>query len=411
MVNLTRVTKLLEKYDQMHLIKYYDKLNKSQKENLLCQIDNIDFSILEKVSNKENNVELDIEPIDVLSFKEIENKRTEYEKIGLDLISQTKLGVVILAGGDGTRLGINIPKGMLDIGLSKKLYLFEILIRNIAKTVTKINSWIPIFIMINSKRTQEIKYFFENNNYFDYNKDYIYYFEQDMLPSLDFNGKIILKNQWSISLSPDGSGNWFNVFKKCGYDRIMLKLGIEWINIVSVDNVLQKIADPCFLGATVSYNKKCSAKIVKKVSQFEKVGLLCLKNGKPSVVEYFEIDENILKLADKNGDYVYRHGLILNYLFNIHTIIEKGIYKMPLHLSKKKIEYCDDNGDEVTIDKINVENGYKIETLLTDMVELIGDCLPYEVNRENEFYPVKNKTGIDSLESARKRMIELGIKL
>ena len=184
--------------------------------------------------------------------------------------------------------------------------------------------------------------------------------------------------------------------------------GIEWLNVFAVDNVLQKIADPCFIGAVIATGSQSGAKVVSKAAPDEKVGVLCLEDGRPSIVEYYEMTEEMTTLRDESGRLAYNYGVILNYLFRVDSLEDSVGKTLPVHVVEKKIPYIDENGSYIKPEK---PNGYKFETLVLDMVHMQDNCLSYEVVRNKEFAPIKNKTGVDSLESARELMKENGIEL
>ena len=184
--------------------------------------------------------------------------------------------------------------------------------------------------------------------------------------------------------------------------------GVEWLNVFAVDNVLQRIADPCFVGATISTGSAVGAKVVKKNAPDEKVGAMCLEDGRPSIVEYYEMTEELMNAKDAQGEPAYNFGVILNYLFREKDLEEIVAKKLPLHIVEKKIPYLDENGEPV---KPEAPNGYKFESLVLDMIHQMDSCLPFEVVRRKEFAPIKNKTGVDSVESARELLVENGVVL
>lgn len=403
------VKKILEKYGQTHLLKYYNELSSENQDKLLNQINSIDFSLLSLLDNKEHKVEKGkLEPLGALTINEIEQKKDEFLAAGLDAIRNGKVGAVLLAGGQGTRLGFDKPKGMLNVGINKTLYLFESLINNIMAVVKQADAWIPLFIMTSEKNNDDTVNFFEENNYFGYNKDYVSFFIQEMAPCVDYNGKILLEAKDRVASSPNGNGGWFSSLKKAGLSDKIEKDGIEWLNVFAVDNVLQKIADPCFIGAVIATGSQSGAKVVSKAAPDEKVGVLCLEDGRPSIVEYYEMTEEMTTLRDESGRLAYNYGVILNYLFRVDSLEDSVGKTLPVHVVEKKIPYIDENGSYIKPEK---PNGYKFETLVLDMVHMQDNCLSYEVVRNKEFAPIKNKTGVDSLESARELMKENGIEL
>ena len=229
-----------------------------------------------------------------------------------------------------------------------------------------------------------------------------------MAPSCDYNGKIYLEEKGKLSLSPNGNGGWFSSFAKAGLLDDAKGRGVEWLNVFAIDNVLQRIADPVFVGAVIEEGYVSGGKVVRKANENERVGNLCLEDGKPQIVEYYEMTPELLSMRKPNGDLVFNFGVILNYLFRIDKLVDIINTEIPVHVVEKKIPYLDDKGELVKPEKIN---GYKFETLVLDMVHLMDDCLPYEVIREKEFAPIKNPTGVDSVESARELMKLNGIEL
>ena len=184
--------------------------------------------------------------------------------------------------------------------------------------------------------------------------------------------------------------------------------GVEWLNIFAVDNVLQRIADPVFVGATLESGCVSGAKVVRKADPHEKVGVLCLEDGKPSIVEYYEMTDEIINSREPNGDLSYNFGVILNYLFRVDKLEQIMNEKMPVHVVEKKIPYMTADGEYI---KPETPNGYKYELLVLDMIHLLDNCLSFEVVRDYEFAPIKNKTGIDSVESARALLQKNGVAL
>ncbi|MDD3368908.1 MAG: UDPGP type 1 family protein [Lachnospiraceae bacterium] len=401
--------KVLAEHDQEQLLKYYNELSEEEQKTLLNQIASIDFSVLELCKHKEEAAgKGKIAPLAAMQLPEIESRKEEFTKIGVDALKAGKVGAVLLAGGMGTRLGSDNPKGMYNIGLTKEVYIFERLIENMMDVVNQTGAWIPLFIMTSDKNSETTIAFLEEKNFFGYNKDYVTFFKQEMAPACDYNGKIYLEEKGKISTSPNGNGGWFLSMIRCGVLDKVKSFGVEWLNIFAVDNVLQRIADPVFVGATIATGSSVGAKVVKKAAPDEKVGVMCLEDGRPSIVEYYELTDELMNAKDANGEPAYNFGVILNYLFNLQDLENIVKKSMPLHIVEKKIPYLDENGNPV---KPETPNGYKFETLVLDMIHLADSCLPFEVIRNKEFAPIKNKTGIDSVESARALCAENGIKL
>ena len=409
-MNYNEAKELLNKNNQSHLLEYFDELNDDQKEHLLEQISEIDFDLIKLIENADTPDERGvITPLDAeVSIKEIEENADKFRAKGVEAIKEGKVAALLLAGGMGTRLGSDKPKGMYNIGETKDVFIFEMLIRNLMDVVDEVGVWVPLYIMTSEKNDKDTREFFEEKNYFGYNKDYVKFFKQEMAPACDFNGKIYLERKDRISTSPNGNGGWFISFNKAGLLDEAKAKGIEYINLFAVDNVCQRMVDPLFVGAMLDGGYVSASKVVSKAAPEEKVGVLCLEDGKPSIVEYYELTEEMRYETLPDGSLAYKDGVILNYLFSIKALEENMHNNLSTHVVKKKIECLDENGNTK---KPETENGYKFETLVLDMIHDMDNCLAYEVVREKEFAPIKNKTGVDSVDTAKELLKKNGVEL
>ena len=408
-MNLENARKKLEEYGQLHVLNYYDELTDEQKEALLKQIDETDFSVIRYAANPHGNqTRGKITPLGAMEIPEIEKNKEHFTEVGLKALREQKIGAVLLAGGMGTRLGSDDPKCMYDIGITKPVYIMQRLIENLMDVVREAGVPVPLFIMTSDKNHDKTVGFMEEMDCFGYDKDMVRFFKQDMAPAVDYNGKVYMENKYRIATSPNGNGGWFLSMMNSGVLDRAKELGVEWLNIFAVDNVLQRISDPCFVGATLDSGCATGAKVVRKVAPDEKVGALCLEDGRPSIVEYYDMTPELLEAKDEKGEPAYNFGVILNYLFREKDLERIVNDALPVHVVEKKIPYMDKDGNEV---KPEEPNGYKFEQLAVDLVHELDTCLPYEVLREKEFAPIKNKTGIDSVESARELCKLNGIEL
>ncbi len=398
----------IKKYGQEQLLRFESELTDEQKNKLYSQIESLDFDLLKNIEEKPALNKGVISPLKAMELIEINVYREELKNIGLDAIRNGKVGAVMLAGGMGTRLGSDNPKGMYNVGITRKLYIFQCLINNLFDVVHESGSYIPLFIMTSDLNYESTTEFFEDKDYFGYPKDYVHFFKQEMAPACDYNGKVFLEAKDKVAVSPNGNGGWFLSMMRTGMLEKVKDYGIEWLNIFAVDNVCQRICDPAFIGATIKKDKTVGAKVVRKATPDERVGTICLEDGKPSIIEYYELTDEMAEERDERGERVYNFGVILNYLFRVDELEEIVKKSLPYHVVEKKIPYIDENGNFV---KPESPNGYKFEQLVLDMIHLAASCLPYEVEREREFAPIKNKTGIDSVESARELLKLNGVEL
>ncbi|MCD7891492.1 MAG: UDPGP type 1 family protein [Ruminococcus sp.] len=410
MLRLNEAKKILEKYNQMHILKYYDELSEEEKANLLTQIESADFSVLESLDSSEEfgGKRGSFEPLGAVTADEIEKNHDVFSEVGLDAIRQGKAAAVLLAGGQSTRLGFDKPKGMYNMGVEHEVYIFQCLMNNLLDVVRQAGAWIPLYIMTSEKNYGETVEFFREKNNFGYNGEYIKFFVQDMAVSTDCDGKVLMESKCSISMSPNGNGGWFSSIVRAGLLEEIKNKGVEWLNVFSVDNVLQRMADPAFLGAVILSGCQSGGKVVSRAAPDEKVGVLCLEDGKPSIVEYYEMTEEMRTRCEPDGTLSYNYGVILNYLFNVNKLEEIADNKMPIHVVKKKIPYMDETGEMIKPDE---PNGYKFETLVLDMIHMQDSCLSYEVDRRREFAPIKNLSGVDSVDTARILLAKNGVEL
>ncbi len=401
----------LKEYGQEHLLRFFDELNEEEKKSLIDQINEADFTLLDALKDKDQNKTSDdkggkIAPLGALEIDEITKNKEKFEAKGLEALRQGKVAALLLGGGQGTRLGFDGPKGSYNLGVTREFYIFQAQINNMLDVCKKAGCYFPLIIMTSDKNDAETRRFLKEKNYFGYPEEKIRFFRQDMAPSVDYEGKIYLEGKAQLSLSPNGNGGWFKSLVKSGLDKELVKMGVEFINVFSMDNVLQRICDPVFIGATLLSGCNCGAKVVAKNAPGEKVGALCLKDGLPTIVEYYEMGDQLAAEKDENGKLKYRFGVILNYLFSLKRMYEIVDGKMPLHIVEKKIPYIDKQGNLI---KPETPNGYKFEYLATDTVRDMLSCLSFEVEREREFAPIKNKEGVDSVVSARELLAKNGV--
>lgn len=401
------ISKKLELLGQGQLLRFYDELDEAGRKHLENRIESLDYSVLD--IKDEELARGHFEPLGAMTLDAIAKNKAAFTEKGLEAIRQGKVGAVLLAGGQGSRLGFEKPKGMFNIGLTHTLYIFECLINNLLDVVKQAGAYVPLFVMTSELNDKDTREFFEAQDHFGYDKEYVTFFVQEQLPVVDTEGKLMLSEKDEVACAPNGNGGWYASMRRAGIFHSITHAGkLEWLNVFAVDNVLQRIADPCFIGAVIDSGCTCGAKVVSKASPDEKVGVLCLEDGRPSIVEYYEMTDQMRTLYNEDGTLSYRFGVILNYLFRVDELEAAWKVKLPVHRAFKQVSFIDENGNKVRPEK---PNAYKFETLVLDMVKLQKSCLAYEVDREREFAPVKNKTGIDSVESARELLKKNGIEL
>ncbi len=402
-ISYEEMKKKLKEYDQMQILSNYERLDNQKKAELAEQIERIDFDQINKLyqtTKEEVSFENDIiEPISYIEKDKLAKEELEkYLNLGESAIKEGKYSIVTMAGGQGTRLGHSGPKGTFDIGLDSHKSIFEILADNIKEESKKYNVMIPWYIMTSKENNDQTKEFFEENDYFGYNKDYVKFFQQGKLPMCDENGRILINEKGLIKEASDGHGGIFQSMKRNNITEDMKKQGVEWAFIGPVDNVLVKMVDPVLLGVMIDKKVLAGGKSVVKANPSEKVGVFCKRNGKPGVVEYTEISKEMAEQVDENGELVFGESHINCNLFNVEAIEEVANKNLPYHIAHKKASYLDENGNLVVPDK---PNAYKFESFIFDAFDMLKDMAILRVKREEEFAPVKNAEGTDSPETAR----------
>ncbi|MFC1677181.1 UTP--glucose-1-phosphate uridylyltransferase [Planctomycetota bacterium] len=413
--NFENVTKLLKKHDQGHLLAFWQQLDQHQKNDLLAQIDQLDFSqiptwINQYVKNPSPAaIPTDFAPAPSYSptpqTPELQKKYDQAVKMGKNLISKGKIAAFVVAGGQGTRLGFNGPKGNLPISPIKNKTLFQIFAENIAAAAKKYNSACPWYIMTSPLNHDQTMAIFSDNDYFGLNKKDVFIFPQGTMPNFDFNGNILLAGAADIARSPDGHGGSLKALYKSGAIDDMKKHGVEYISYFQVDNPLINIFDPLFIGLHAQGNAQMSSKALPKTDPLEKVGNFCLVDGKVAVIEYSDLPDAQAKRRNPDKSLMFGLGSIAIHIINTDFVAQlnaKG-FSLPLHKAIKKIPYIDENANPVTPDK---PNGVKLETFVFDALSFAENSIILQTIREQEFAPTKNATGPDSAQTAKQMMID-----
>ena len=395
---------LLKMYNQEHVIRLMEKLNESQKRELIEQISKIDFhQIKELYDNTKKEIEIKenkIEPLPYLDKKKLsKEQKEEFDKLGKEVIENGQYAVVTMAGGQGTRLGHSGPKGTFKLDVyGKGKYLFEILAENLKEANQKYGTIIPWYIMTSKQNNEETIEFMEKHNYFGYDKNSVRFFAQSELPLVDTEGKLLIGKDMKIKEASDGNGGTYSSLRASGCLAEMKEKGIKWVFIGGVDNALLKMADITLLGMAIKQNVQIASKSIVKANPHERVGVFGKMNGHPKVIEYSEMPEKMAEELDENGELKYGEAHIMCNLYTIEAI--EKISKEPLiyHSAFKKNSYIDENGKEI----IPAEpNAFKFESFIFDAFEFFDDIAILRGKREDDFAPVKNRTGEDSPRTAK----------
>ena len=398
----------LIKYDQQHLLMFYDEINEAEKEKILNQILNIDFEeIIELYKNsykEEDYSNVKISPIEHIIRENIDKMHeTYYKSIGERVIKNNEFAVATMAGGQGTRLGYKGPKGTYELELDPKKSLFEIQCENLKQAKEKYNVVIPWYIMTSEENNNATIKYFEEHNYFDYPRESIHFFIQSKLPIIDTNGKLILSEPYLIKEAANGNGNIFNSMKKDKVIQDLEQKNIKWIFIGGIDNVLLKTVDPLFIGMTVSKKLDIASKSIFKEDEEKQEYVFCKVNDKPSIFDCESINPDYNNAKDELGNYLYKYINIVSHLFSIDAIKILQDIKLPYHRAYKKNAFVNEEGMKQVPDKPNT---FKFENFIFDGFKYFDNMLLLRVKEEDEFAPIKNFTGKYNPDTAKEKYLK-----
>lgn len=403
---------LTKEYGQEHLLTYVAELPETEANQLLDQVLSIDYAMSAKLfAEAENdsaaNTELNVTPLPCSEIKKMSaEKIAALEVLGNQAIAANQVCAVTVAGGQGTRLGHNGPKGTYSIGLPSGRSLFQILCDKLIRLCNANKGRIPWYIMTSTENNAQTVAFFEENNYFGYPKEDVMFFIQGMLPIVDSKtGKILLRGKGEVALGADGHGGVFKAMKTSGALADMEKRGIRYVFLCGIDNVLVQMASPLFIGFAIDEDTDCASKGIIKRDPYEKAGVFCYNNGSPAVIEYTELNDELRFATDDKGEYKYGDINILNYVFKFDVLNRIANMGLPYHTAFKKAPYVDAEGNVVKPEK---ENGYKFETFIFDAFSQLSNMSVLRGVREEEFAPVKNKEGEDSPATAKALLMAAG---
>lgn len=406
---LSEVKKILSKYNQEHLIQFYSELTEKQKSDLLNQILKIDFeeilnlyeeSKLEVLNSTEN-----IEPLDYsIKADFTKSEKKQLTSLGIKAIKSGKVGVITLAGGQGSRLGFSGPKGTFSLETTPRKSLFEIVCDYLKRYATKYKVNIPWYIMTSTNNYFDTISFFEQNNFFEYGRNNIIFFVQDNMPIVDTNGKLVLSEIYKVNLASNGNGNLFSALKKSNLIKDMEQKKLQWLFVGGIDNVLLDPLDPIFIGYTINSKCEIGSKTLFKENPADISWIFARKNKKPAIADCENFTEEISKLTDSKGKYLYREKNMLAHIFSLKAITKMANIKFPYHRAFRKNAFVNFEGMKEVPEKPNI---YKFEQFVFDSFSYFNNIALLRVNADEEFAPIKDFTSIYNPEIAAKRYEEL----
>ena len=414
MSDLESAKQILKKYNQEHLISFYDELNKEEKEKLVNQICDLDFEqILKLYDDSMTDEEIDEKDITALDYvikrKLSDNQLKELKEIGEDVIRSGKYAVVTLAGGQGSRLGYRGPKGTYELEFEPhKRSLFELMCEQLHKAYEKYGVFINWYIMTSTENYSQTKNYFRMKNFFNYPEENIKFFTQSNLPLIDINKKLMLEEMYKIRVGANGNGDVFNSMLKHNILNDIEKKEIDWVMFTGIDNVILDIVDPILLGLTIKQEFEVASKSIFKSDASNKEWIFVKHKGKPRIISPDYLSDKMKNEQFSDGRYKYREINILAHLFSREALKKLSDVKLEYHRAFKKNTFINEEGMKQVPES---PNSYKFENFIFDAFKYFNDMTILEVEKSDEFAPIKDFTGPFNPEVAKNLYEAKQIKL
>lgn len=407
----TDLLDLLRPHGQEHLLDHWDALTPGQQETFRAELTGLDLAEVctyyartaESMKSAGEKLDDHMQPLQESQcgavVKSSDRELANYANSSYEEISLGRVGILLLAGGQGTRLGTSYPKGMYNVGLPSQKTLFQLQaerissLQKLAEAKTGRAGKISWYIMTSASTVKPTSDFFAEHNYFGLDAENVFIFQQGTLPCFTFEGKMILGEKGALSRAPDGNGGLYRALKNEGVLADMKVKGVNFIQLYCVDNVLVKVGDPVFMGYCLAKEAECANKVVRKGFPTEAVGITCKVDGHYQVVEYSEITQKSSEKRNKDGSLVYGAANICIHFFTFDFLERVVMFNedaLQHHVAKKKIPFINAEGNLVKPDK---PNGIKMEKFVFDVFQFAKNFVVWECLRDEEFAPLKNAEG------------------
>ena len=410
MPNIETIRRMLADCGQEHLLRFYDQLSETQQAGLIKQIESIDFERMGEwidqyvLRKPEVEVPEDIEPVETLPARpRDEGERRRYadaRRLGAELVAAGKVAAFVVAGGQGTRLGCEGPKGCLKATPVTRKPLFQLFAEQILAASRRGGVSVPWYVMTSPENDVATRAFFRQHDCFGLPADDVFFFEQGTMPAIGFDGKLILADKGSLALSPDGHGGSLTAMRRSGALDDMARRGVELISYFQVDNPLVRCLDPLMLGLHAAADAQVSAKCLPKRDPMEKLGNLCIVDGRVRVIEYSDLPDELAVATTEDGRLRFSAGSIAIHVFSrsfVEELTAGGRANLPYHRAEKKVARINDVGEVI---QPREPNAVKLEMFVFDAMPLARKVVVLETERDEEFSPIKNASGDDTLASS-----------
>ncbi|MFN4242749.1 MAG: UTP--glucose-1-phosphate uridylyltransferase [Tepidisphaerales bacterium] len=409
--DLQQIREQLRAIGQEHVLKFWPQLSETGRAKLLGQLAEQNLPLLARLAEDyvRNKPKVEL-PAQILPPKVYPRVPTgdltelygRARARGMELLMAGKVGAFLVAGGQGTRLGYDGPKGEYPVTPIKNKPLFQVFAEQLLFWGRTTGRIVPWYIMTSELNDAATRAFFEKHGYFGYPKQDVVFFQQGMVPAFAFDGKLLLEAKDSLALAADGHGGSLTALRRSGALDDLSRRGIVHLSYFQVDNPLVYCIDPLFLGLHDLTGSEMSSKTVTKAHALEKVGNFCVADGKLQVIEYSDLPESLAKKTNADGSLVFNYGSIAIHALRVSFIdrlTKSGSVSLPWHRAEKKVACIDDAGNPVRPEK---PNAVKLEQFVFDAIPLAENPMVFETLREEEFSPVKNAEGADSPHTSRR---------
>lgn len=416
------ISATLQQHGQAHLLRWWDTLDEAAQAELLRQLEQVDFAQLAAVFSQ-NSSAAEADPAAAPADTQRADRATAPTHVirqpqsaadqavwaaaaatGELLLQQGRVAVITVAGGQGSRLGFEHPKGMFPIGPVSDRSLFQIFAEQILARRRRHGGSIPWLIMTSDATHTETLRFFEQNNWFGLDPATVTFFQQGTLPALDARtGQILLEDRGRLCLSPDGHGGLISALSRSGLLQRLAGAGVDHLFYHQVDNPTAILCDPALIGFHAQQQSSLTTSVVRKLTPTERMGVLADLDGRTEIIEYSELTPQQAAREDAAGQWIFWAGNTAIHVFTrtfLEQLAEDGC-RLPLHIARKAVPHLDDNGARWQPQPGAPPNGIKLERFIFDALPLAPRTLIVEGNRPREFNPVKNRDGADSPATAR----------
>jgi len=421
--SLTELRGLLRPFGQDHLLRWWEELSLEEREQFSQEIQSLDLQLVCSLydandqaphpadNTPEHRARAAQPPQQVVRLGDSDEHRVaaeEARRVGTHELQAGHVAAILVAGGQGTRLGFAHPKGMFPIGPVSEHSLFRLAAEQLVARQRRHATRIPYYIMTSRETHTETVEYFEQHAFFGLDPQDVQFFAQASLPAVDATtGQILLQDRHRLCLSPDGHGGLLQALTAADVWQDLRNRGIEHLFYHQVDNPLVRICDPEFLGFHVLNSSQASTKVVAKRDPRERMGVVVRLGNQTTIIEYSDLPEPLADRRDPQGQSVFWAGNTAVHVFDRGFLehIAADPQRLPFHRALKKVPYLAADGQRMHAGDLAEPNAVKFERFIFDVLAQAETALVVEADRQREFGPVKNADGDDSPATARAALL------